>query len=325
MTCVPSSAYGPPTDLVTGEAVVLELRLAKVATRTLALLIDLAVQLLLLTGLFLGVGGLATTGNDALAAAVGLVATVLVLLGYPVIFETLSRGRTLGKMALGLRVVRDDGGAIRFRHALVRGLFEVFVDVWLTSGVVGLVSSLLSTRGKRLGDVFAGTVVVRERVPVRGGPVAAMPPALQPWAATLDLARLGDDLALAVRQYLARVRELEPVVAADLGGRLSAEVARAVGQHPPAGVPPEPYLSAVLAERRARESARLGPPPGWQPPAYGPPGSYGPPAAPGPYPPTGPPPGWGPPPPAIPPPPASPPPPLSSAPAAAERPFAPPG
>jgi len=296
VTTVPSAATGPPTgppgrlagDLVTGEAVVLELRLAKVATRTLALLIDLTVQILALVGLLVGVGGLAATGDNALAAAVGLVVTVLVLLGYPVIFETLSRGRSLGKMALGLRVVRDDGGAIRFRHALVRGLFEVFVDVWTTSGVVALVSSLVSSRGKRLGDVFAGTVVVRERVPVRGGPVAAMPPELQSWAATLDLARLTDDLALAVRQYLARAGELEPFVAADLGARLGSDVARATGQQPPAGLPPTAYLSAVLAERRARESARLAPPPGYgPPPGWGPAPDAAPPAAAGPFAPPG--------------------------------------
>ena len=58
-------------------------------------------------------------------------------------------------MALGLRVVRDDGGPIRFRHALVRGLVGV-VEIWLTVGAVALVVSLASSQGKRLGDFLAG-------------------------------------------------------------------------------------------------------------------------------------------------------------------------
>ena len=110
------------TDLVTGEAVVLELRLAKLASRLLSLLIDLVAQFALLIIGSLIIGGLASSVDEAAAAAIVLVFYFSVIIGYPATFETLTRGRTLGKMALGLRVVRDDGGSIRFRHALVRDL-----------------------------------------------------------------------------------------------------------------------------------------------------------------------------------------------------------
>ena len=96
---------------------------------------------------------------------------LLVLVGGPIAVETLSHGRSLGKLACGLRVVRDDGGPIRFRHALVRGAIGV-VEILMTFGVVACVASLVSARGRRLGDVFAGTLVVRERVPAPGGPVS---------------------------------------------------------------------------------------------------------------------------------------------------------
>ena len=90
---------------------------------------------------------------------------LLVLVGGPIAVETLSHGRSLGKLACGLRVVRDDGGPIRFRHALVRGAMGV-VEILMTFGVIACIASLVSARGRRLGDVFAGTLVVRERMPV---------------------------------------------------------------------------------------------------------------------------------------------------------------
>jgi uncharacterized RDD family membrane protein YckC len=245
------------TDLVTGEAVVLELRLAKLASRLLSLLIDLALQVFLLIVGILVIGGLASSVDDAAMAALMSVFLVSVIVGYPVAFETLSRGRTLGKLALGLRVVRQDGGPIRFRHALVRGLTGV-VEIWITSGAVALIVSLASSQGKRLGDYLAGTVVIRERVPTMTAPMVAMPPQLAGWAYGLDLSRLPDDLALAARQFLSRSRELAPEVRDSIGNRLAAAVAACVSPPAPPGVPAWAFLSAVLAERRRRESARLG-------------------------------------------------------------------
>jgi uncharacterized RDD family membrane protein YckC len=270
------------TDLVTGEAVVLELRLAKLASRLLSLLIDLAVQLVLLVVGLLIIGGVADSADDAAAAAIVLVFLVLVIVGYPVAFETLSRGRTLGKLALGLRVVREDGGPIRFRHALVRAMAAV-IEIWITFGAVALVVSLASSQGKRLGDFLAGTVVVRERMPTSSAAVVTMPPQLAWWASGLDLSRLPDDLALAARQFLSRSRELAPEVRESMGTRLAASVAACISPPAPTGVPAWAYLSAVLAERRRRETARLGASGAAPPSPYAPLSPYGQPAPPSPY------------------------------------------
>ena len=252
------------SELVVGEAVVLEMRLAKVASRSLALALDLGVQLfLMIVGTFIVVG-VAVQVDDALAAALVLMFFLAVILGYPVAFETLTRGRSLGKMALGLRVVREDGGPIRFRHALVRGLLGV-VEFWLSGGAIALITSLASARGKRVGDFLAGTVVVRERMPTQAAPIAMMPPQLAGWASTLDLARVPDDLALAARQFLGRFRDLAPEVRETMGGRLAAAMAGVTTPPPPPGVPAWAFLSAVLAERRRREMARMLPPAGYQP------------------------------------------------------------
>ena len=100
--------------------------------------------------------------------------TVLVFVGYPLIFETATRGRTLGKMAMGLRVVSDDGGPERFRQALFRALASV-VEIWMLLGSPAVICSMLSPKAKRLGDIFAGTVVISERGP-KLGPPPVMPP-----------------------------------------------------------------------------------------------------------------------------------------------------
>ncbi len=273
---------------VTGEAVVLELRLAKLASRSLALAVDLTVQLaLFLVGTLVAAGGLGFV-DDTLATALALVFYVLVVVGYPVAMETATRGRSLGKMALGLRVVREDGGPITFRHAFVRGLLSV-VEIWITFGSVALVTSLASAKGKRLGDFLAGTVVVRERIPVRGAPLAAMPPPLAAWAAGLDLSQVPDDLALAARQFLARIGELAPAVREEMGARIADSLAAVTAPPPPPGTPAWAFLSAVLAERRRRELQRMGPPPGpgvapgpvpWPPGAAPPPLAQAPPTSP---------------------------------------------
>lgn len=244
------------TDLVTGEAVVLEMRLARFASRLLALVIDVTIQFTVLVVGLLVITGVVGSVDSALSAAIILVFVVLVLVGYPVAFETLTRGRSPGKMAMGLRVVREDGGPIRFRQALVRGLLAT-VEIYVSSGSVALIASLASARGKRVGDYLAGTVVVRERVPAQGAPMAMMPPQLAGWATTLDLSAVPDDLALAARQFLARAGELSPQAREQLGNRLAGSLAAVTRPPPPPGVPPWAFLAAVVAERRRRETVRL--------------------------------------------------------------------
>ncbi|MBB4914327.1 RDD family protein [Streptosporangium saharense] len=244
------------TDVVTGEAVVVEVRIAQLPTRALALLIDLAVQFATLFGVSMLIGVLAWNLDGALATMLYIAFTVLVLVGYPVIFETLTRGRSLGKLALGLRVVSDDGGPERFRQALFRGLSGM-VEFIMLGGAPALISSLISEKGKRLGDIFAGTVVIAERGPRQYGPPLEMPPPLAAWAATLELSRLPEGVAATARQYLMRWHDLSPAVQHEMGVRIATEMSAFVSPPPPPGVPPFAYLTAVLAERRRRDQVRL--------------------------------------------------------------------
>jgi len=116
--------------VITGEAVEVELPIARLATRTVAIVIDALAEIV--------VGGIALMGvitllvaqgaDDALIGAVVVMGLLSIFLIWPVTFETLTRGRSPGKFAMGLRVVRDDGGPIRFRHAFVRGLVGLAIE-----------------------------------------------------------------------------------------------------------------------------------------------------------------------------------------------------
>jgi uncharacterized RDD family membrane protein YckC len=248
-------------EVVIGEAVVLEVPYARFPSRMVALFIDLLIQFVL-QFFIVGVTAAAMAGGGldlASGAAVGLVGFVLIIVGYPTIFETLTRGKSLGKLALGLRVVSDDGGPERFRQALVRALMAV-LEIWITFGFLALVTSLLSAKGKRLGDMFAGTFVIQERLPGRttlAAPLATTPPALAGWAATLQLSGLTDATAETARGYLSRFHELTPAAREEFGRRIAGAVQAQVSPVPPPGTTPADYLTAILAERRAREHARI--------------------------------------------------------------------
>jgi uncharacterized RDD family membrane protein YckC len=253
--------------LVGGEAVPIDLRVARIGSRAVAAVIDLVLQLLalgFLNGLILNFAGLDSAAQQAVVVAIA----VAVFIGYPVVLEAAWGGRTIGKAAMGLRAARDDGGPLRFRHALVRGLLGAFVEKpGISLGLVAFLCSLSSSRGKRLGDVLAGTVVLQVRLPAPGAYVPPMPPALAGWATTLDLSRFDDTLALQCRQFLGRAGELSDAARERLGGTLVASVQAVVTPLPPPGTPGWAYLAAVLTERRRREEMRLYGPaaPAWGP------------------------------------------------------------
>ena len=231
-------------------------------SRIIAALIDLGAQLIALLILVI-VDGSLNADADLLAALV-IVELILVLAGYPVLFEWLGHGRTLGKLAMGLRVVRDDGGPIGFRQALVRGLTGLVLEKPGLFAPVGTAASMIalgaSDSSKRFGDMMAGTFVLNERVGSRSAALAAppllIPYGLEHWAAAVDLTRLDDRLALAVRQFVVRASQLTPGARQALGEDLCRRVMATV-------------LVTVLAERRRRASMpAMGYPAIWPPPPF---------------------------------------------------------
>ena len=251
-------------EVVTGEAVVLDLAVARFPVRILAEIIDIVVELTAISFL----NGVVTFGaakhlNPASAVALSLIGYVLVIIAYPVTFETLSRGKTLGKLALGIRVVSDDGGPVRFRQALIRALAAAFIEIWppvaLIGMPIGLTTSMVSAKGKRLGDLFAGTFVIQERTARRPELPAAytyIPLPLLDWAHHVELSRLPEQTATSAGTYLRRFPRLRPAARLRLGMALTSEVFGYVSPPPPAGTPADVYLGAILTIRRVRDQAR---------------------------------------------------------------------
>ncbi len=261
--------------VVTGDAVVLDVQIAQLPVRALSAIIDVTVVFILyITGVVLWAATL-TQFDPALSASILIVFTVLTIVGYPTIFETATRGRSLGKLAMGLRVVSDDGSPERFRQALFRALAGV-IEIWMLTGGPAVICSLVSAKGKRIGDIFAGTVVISERAP-RMSPPPPMPPQLAWWASTLQLSGLRPEQAELARQFLSRVSQLDPQLRDQMAYRITGDVVAQISPPPPPGTPPQYVLAAVLAERHRRELARLQsfrghPAPQWppnQPPVVG--------------------------------------------------------
>jgi uncharacterized RDD family membrane protein YckC len=251
--------------MVTPEAVALEFTTANVGSRILAFVLDAAI-----VGVVSFLGLLPLVLTDATLPEWLLVSILVILIpgwffGYFTVSETLWRGRTVGKAALGLRVVTKEGGPVRFRHAAVRTLLGL-VDFGIGSGFFAVVFILLTRDNQRLGDLLAGTLVLRERsgLPAPAPVSFDVPGGLEPYAAMLDVSGLTTEQYQAVRTFLLRTPSLAPQARASLALQLASPLAERLRPPPPAGVPPELYLRCVAAayQRRQRPpGAHLAAPP----------------------------------------------------------------
>ncbi|MBH0008776.1 RDD family protein [Salinibacterium sp. UTAS2018] len=250
-------AYGDePDELITGEAVALELHSASFVLRAAGAIIDFLVYGAALIGLLIGAFAFASAAglDQAIGTALTVASTVLCLVVIPATVETLSRGKSLGKLAIGARIVRNDGGAIGFRHAFIRALLGV-LEVFMTAGGLAAVVALLNTRAQRLGDLVAGTYSQYERVSKFANPVVQLPGQLAEWALTADVAKMPDALARRISHFLVAAPGYTPLTRRQHATSLAHEAAAYVSPLP--HVEPEVLLSAVSAVRRERESAAL--------------------------------------------------------------------
>jgi uncharacterized RDD family membrane protein YckC len=213
-------------DVRTGEAVSIRYELAGLGSRFLAVILDGIAQ-----GIVLIVAGIAFFAALRVAAPVasripnalgwvvafGILIAFLVLTGWFIVFEIWWSGRTPGKRALGLRVVRDGGFPIDPGAAVIRNLIRI-VEMLLGFYAISAVSALLSKENKRLGDLAAGTIVVRDRAD-----------AIPDLDAYLErAARAGTGLQpndrVLIERFLARRGDLEPMARYDLAARIAAKV-----------------------------------------------------------------------------------------------------
>jgi uncharacterized RDD family membrane protein YckC len=239
-------------SLVTGEAVALDIRPASALIRAGGAALDVLLTVVIVIAVLLALAGLSV--DEAAFRAIIIATLVFAMVLLPTTVETASHGRSLGKLVMGLRVVRDDGGAIGFRHAFIRALVGV-VEIYLTFGGLAVLVGFLNPSSKRIGDLLAGTHAQVERVPKVPSTAFGVPPELVGWASTADVARLPDPLARRVASFFSNVHHLVPESRARLAGALAAEVAPFVSPLPDA--PPERFLAAVAALRRERDLTAL--------------------------------------------------------------------
>lgn len=250
----------------TPEYVVFDFELAGLASRGAAWAIDAAIMSAILgaLGIASAILGLAVPG---LAGAILLAAIFLVQWGYFATFEWAWRGQTPGKRALGLRVILDSGVRMGLHHALSRNLLRI-LDGQPFAYLVGAAAFLLGRRRQRLGDLLAGTVVVRERR--RPVPSAVVPPEERynsfledPRALAAARAAVSPALREVMTGLALRRDELATEARLDLFLRL-AERLRALGVPRPRALSDERFVlnatAAVLGDD-PRTSARLRPAP----------------------------------------------------------------
>ena len=209
----------------TPEGVPLELTLAGIGSRFAAALIDYIFQTIILVALLLvlrfGVG--VDPGSIGVAAAFWFVGFFVVFWGYDVAFEVLNSGRTPGKAMNGLRVVRESGAPVTFGTSAVRNVIRI-IDILPGAYLVGMASIQVTRRNQRLGDLAAGTLVIRE--PRRLPPEVRISPSVQ--APAWDTSAIGPQELDAVAAFLARRGDLAAgariQIAAELAGRLRPKV-----------------------------------------------------------------------------------------------------
>lgn len=231
----------------TPEGVPLELTLAGVGSRFASALVDYIIQAIILLALALVLiyGAGQHPGAGGFADAVWALGFFVVYNAYDIGFEVLNSGRTPGKRLNRLRVVRESGAPVTFGTSAVRNVLRV-VDILPGTYLVGMAAILATRRNQRLGDLAAGTLVVRERraLPPEISPAVQAPP-------TWDTSGIDGQELDAVVAFLSRRSDLaggaRSQIAAELAGRLRPKVGGLV-----AGESNEIFLERLVAAKRGR-------------------------------------------------------------------------
>lgn len=243
-------------EMMIGEAVALNVRPTGFILRAAGAAIDFIVYVGLFVLIVTAVLSMSLAGliSEAMLQAGMVAALVMCIVVLPVTLELLTKGRSLGKLAVGARIVRDDGGAIGFRHAFARALVGV-MEIYMSLGGFAALVALLNPKAKRLGDLIAGTYSQSERVSKYTPPAFGVPVELAEWARTADVAKMPDPTARRISQFLANASGFTPQSRAAAALSLAHEAAPYVSPVPTAE--PELFLAAVIAVRRDREFAAL--------------------------------------------------------------------
>ncbi|BDZ38758.1 RDD family protein [Microbacterium suwonense] len=243
-------------EILSGEAVAIDVQPVGFVLRAAGALIDMLIGFALFAAFIILQIWLLSQGllDEHTMAILSIWSAAISFLVLPITVEMALRGRSLGKLAVGGRVVRVDGGAITFRHTFIRALVGV-LEIYLTLGGGAVIAGAVTARSQRLGDLVAGTYCQRVRTPRLVEHAPFLPPSLIGWAPIADVARLPDRLARRVSQFLAGAEQLSPAARVRVAQELASEVSAFVSPLPP--VAPEELLRGVTVLRRQREQRAL--------------------------------------------------------------------
>lgn len=243
--------YEDRISVATPEGVTLDAALAGLGSRLAAGVIDQVLRTLVLLALvvLMGLAGDAADVSGGFAVAALLVAVFLVQFAYDVLFETLASGRTPGKRWTGLRVVMLGGGPVGFVASALRNLLRI-VDALPGFYLVGMLAILFTRNNQRLGDLAAGTIVVRDRRQVTALPHAGPVP-VTPATDLYDVSAVSAEELATVRRFLERRPTLSPVARDRLAHEMAARLGpKVVG--PARRWQPEEFLEYLVAAKAAR-------------------------------------------------------------------------
>jgi uncharacterized RDD family membrane protein YckC len=251
----PAKALFDQHTIETPEQLRLDFAVAGIGSRFLALAVDTLIQIAVLVLVFIALAILGTARVLALRGepAVWLLALAgvlffLLFFGYFAIFEILWNGQTPGKRSIGIRVVKDSGRPLTAAESIGRNLLRI-VDQLPGFYAIGMAAALLNASNKRLGDLVAGSIVVREST------LAAIRPV---WQTTRTQAgpMLGgnalsvEDLTL-IDTFLNRRNELTPDVRSRMAARILAQLRPKLPAHTDSGMSTESILESLAWERRS--------------------------------------------------------------------------
>jgi uncharacterized RDD family membrane protein YckC len=248
------------SGIVTPEAVVLDLERAGVASRLLAIVLDVLMLGTVYFLLFLLAVTVFGSAEGVIGAVLAVVGSLGAYLAWFCVFEALM-GRTPGKAALGLRVIATDGTPARFPQTFLRAVLGIIDFIAVPFGLIAIVATLLSPRDQRLGDVAAGTLVVRQRAASNFVAPAHFPPppGYEAYVGALDVGAMTVAHYGLIRTFLLRAHHLAPLARVQMAVRLANPLATNVLRHqPPHYLHPETFLVCVAAAwQRTHAYSRL--------------------------------------------------------------------
>ena len=246
--------------IVTPEAVVLDIERAGVASRILAITIDVVMLAIVYTLVLLGAVAIFGSADSVAGAVLAVVFSFGMYLAWFCGFETILQ-RTPGKAILGLRVIATDGTPVRFSQAFLRAVVGIADFLVLPFGFVAVVATLLTPRDQRLGDLAAGTLVVRQRAASAYVAPAYFPAprGYEAYVGALDVGAMTVEQYGLIRSFLLRCHHLAPLARVQMAVRLANPLATKVLRHqPPHYLHPETFLVCVAAAwQQAHATRRL--------------------------------------------------------------------